>query len=122
MKNLLVLVLTATFALSFATEYSFAAKPVPKAYAAPKKPGTVQKVSYSTVAGTSSAFNAASRLLRIACTTDCWVIVGTTATISNAAYLPIGVVEYVSVSGGATISAIRATADGALSIEEFSDP
>lgn len=122
MRSIYTLVLTAVLGLGFVADYSFAAKPVPKAYAAPKKPGTVQKVSYSTVAGTSSAFNASSRLLRIACTTDCWVIVGTTATISNAAYLPIGVVEYVSVSGGATISAIRATADGALSIEEFSDP
>lgn len=101
---------------------SFAAKPVPKAYSAPKAPGTIQKVSYTASAGTSSAFAASTRLIRIACTTDCWVVVGTTATISNSIYVPIGWSEYLSVSGAQTISAIRATADGALSIAEFPDP
>lgn len=123
MKNLFSLILIALLAVSTVGGAYGSSKPIPKAYSAPYGSSTrILKVSYSATAATSSTFQSTTRLIRAVCTTDCWVIVGTTATVANAMYLPIGLDLWLGVSGGQSISAIRASADGALSVSEFADP
>jgi hypothetical protein len=77
-------------------------------------------LAVGSASAASSAVSAAAKYVRLASTVDCYVLLGAapTATTSST-YLPAGVVEYVSVTGGSTkIAVIRASTDGTLSITE----
>ena len=79
--------------------------------------GAQQVVAYTaTSAVTSAAIG--STLVRLNCTTDCWVEVGTspTAVVTTSTYLAIGNVLYVLIKDTDKIAAVRNTADGTLAI------
>lgn len=83
--------------------------------------GTIQKIAYTAAAGTSAAFQATTKAIRIVCTSDAWVLIsagGTVATIANSMFVKSGVVELWAVPTGGKVSVIRDTADGSISIVE----
>ena len=81
----------------YVTEFSGCVKGTHNAPAALTPPVAEQKVSYTTAAS-SSAFNAATTLVRLVGSADAWVafVASPTATVSSM-YLPSGVVEYFAV-------------------------
>lgn len=85
------------------------------------KPGTVQKVSVASAsAATTNAFGASTSLVRVAVSTDCYVVFAAspTATTSDT-FLPAGSVEYFLVEPGEKAAFIRNTADGVATVTEM---
>lgn len=84
----------------------------------------VQNVSYTATAGNSTAFGSTNRtqIVRVVTTTDAYIAVGNnvTATTTTGAFFAAGIPDYIRVSEGERISAIRASADGSLNITPLS--
>lgn len=83
-------------------------------------PGVTQNVTVGAASLQSAAFGDLTRLVRLAATTDCFVVFGAdpTATTSSM-FLPSGAVEYLAVEPGTKVAVIRQTADGALNVTEM---
>jgi hypothetical protein len=82
--------------------------------------GTHQSAAYTTTAGTiTNAVGAQTYKVRIVCTTDAFVKVGDapTATTSDP-HFPANSVEYVTITPGQKVSAIRSAADGSVHVTE----
>ena len=78
-----------------------------------------ERVATSSSEATSAAFNSQTEVVRLVCTTDCFVAVShqfTTSATTSPAFLPGGSVEYFRVRGGNTIVFIRSTSSGVLYI------
>jgi hypothetical protein len=83
--------------------------------------GTVQNVSYTGTAGTTTngATNGIQKV-RLLATTDCYVKVsaaGTAATSSDT-YLPALSAEYLTITSGEKVSAIQVASAGTLNVTE----
>ena len=77
-------------------------------------------VSYTAVAAQSGAISENIRVVRLVCTTDCYVLFGTNPTATAADMILLaGVPEYFEVENGIKISAIRYNTDGTLNITEM---
>lgn len=81
---------------------------------------------YITVSGTSAqsaAFGANTSEIRVVCTTNCHINIGTSptaaATDSNGIYLPAGLVEYFHVSPGQKVAVVQDSASGVLCVAEM---
>ena len=86
------------------------------------RPGAVQTISVAaTSAAVSNAFGAQTYQVRLASTVACYYTVEATpvATTSDN-YLPANWVEYITVTPGQKIAAIRASADGTMTVTEVS--
>lgn len=82
--------------------------------------GTHQSAAYTTTANTiTNAVGAQTYKVRIVCTTDAFVKVGDapTATTSDPLF-PANAVEYVTITPGQKVSAIRSAADGSVHVTE----
>ena len=75
------------------------------------RPYTTGRVSISGTAAASSAVSADARVLRVVSNTDCFYAIGSTATTSSV-YLPAGMIEYLHVFEGDTVSFITSGASG----------
>ena len=82
------------------------------------RPSTIQVVAYTgTAAAITNAFGANTYVIRLSSNSACHVLVSeaasvTTATVSNAFFLPANWVDYIIVSPGQKLSVIRAATDG----------
>jgi hypothetical protein len=83
------------------------------------KMGTSQDVSFDASAQ-SSATAATTTVVRLCATQDCRYLIGSNPTaLSSSVLLPAGVVEYVEITGGHKVAAIKATsATGTLNVVE----
>jgi hypothetical protein len=85
--------------------------------------GTAQDIAVAAAsAAVTNPFGANIFDIRVVSTTACWVTISKAPTATAAApsaYLPAGVVEYFHVSPGEKIAAIRASADGTMSVSEM---
>jgi len=85
--------------------------------------GESDVVAYSTSSAQSAAISANIFDVRVVCTSNAWIKIGTDPTAVAATddniYMPAGVVEYFHVSPGQRIAAIRDTADGNLVVAEM---
>jgi hypothetical protein len=81
--------------------------------------GTVQKVAVAVAsAATTNVIAAATEVIRVAVSTDCYMAFGTTATVSDH-FLPAGTVEYFKMPvAGTKLAFIRNTADGVATVTE----
>ncbi|NEU94810.1 hypothetical protein [Bradyrhizobium uaiense] len=96
----------------------------------PKQPASRQGVVQNVAFGAASAqlpnkFGSETYQVRLAATGACYYVITesaspTAATAANGAYLPGGVIEYVIVSPGETLTVIQASAGGTLSVCEVS--
>jgi hypothetical protein len=82
------------------------------------KPAASQVVAYTGTAGTSTAINTYTNVVRLLATTAAFIRFGGTA-VANDMYLPAGVAEYFTINGGDTISAIQVASGGSLYITEM---
>jgi hypothetical protein len=75
---------------------------------------TTQAVAYTdTAAASATAFGAQTYMIRIAANSAChYVIAGTPVAVVTDAFLPANTIEYVTVTPGQKISAIRAATAG----------
>lgn len=82
---------------------------------------THQSAAYTTAAGTiTNAVGAQTYKVRIVCTTDAYVKVGDAPTAATSDPLfPAGSVEYVTITPGQKVSAIRNSADGSVHVTEI---
>ena len=80
-----------------------------------------QSAAYSTTAGTiTNAVGAQTYKVRIVCTTDAFVKVGDAPTAAASDPLfPAGSVEYVTITPGQKVSALRSSVDGTLHVTEI---
>ena len=76
--------------------------------------GTTQAVAYTgTAAASATAFGSSTFQARICANSAChYVVGGTPVAVVTDAFLPANTVEYIKVSPGEKISAIRAATDG----------
>ena len=81
------------------------------------RPSTTEAVTVSGTAASSSSIT--SRVVRMVATTDCFYNVQTTATTTNAAFLPANVVEFVHTYDGDTISFITNGTSGTVYVTEM---
>lgn len=85
----------------------------------PKIRGPVN-VAVSGTSAQSAALNAATSIVRLSSTTNCYVLAGANPTATSSHTLVLaGVPRYMEVTGGHKIAAIRVSADGVLGIEEI---
>lgn len=78
-----------------------------------------QNVSTSGSSAQSNAFNAATKIIRVVCTTDTYVVFGANPTATSAGiYLVAKVVEFFSVNPGDKVAALQVASGGVLSITE----
>ncbi len=87
---------------------------------------TVQNVSYTGTAGTATAIVANEApgrtvTVRLCATTDCYYLRNATVTASTGSLLPAGVIEYIRVGNGDTISVIQVSSGGALNVTTMAD-
>ncbi len=84
--------------------------------------GTTQTVAFtSTSTANSTAFVAGTNTIRVIASTQCHVAVGASPTATTAsAKLPALVPEYMVVTPGQKIAAIRTTTSGTLYVTEVS--
>lgn len=90
---------------------------------------TVQNVSYTGTAGASNAIAANEApgrtcTVRLCATSDCFYLVSaaaTAATTTNGSLLPAGLIEYIRVANGQTISVVQSSAGGSLNIANMQD-
>lgn len=77
-------------------------------------------LSFLNPAGVSAAFQAATQLILISCSTDCYFLVGSSpvAASTTGTFLPAKTLLYVGVNGGQKISAIQSAATGTLNVTE----
>lgn len=81
--------------------------------------GTNQAVAFTTSSSQSSAFGAATRIVRLVATVDCHVAFGSNPTATTSSpLLPAGSVEYVAVTPGHKVAVRGATASGTLHVTE----
>jgi len=83
-----------------------------------RRPGVTRAAAISTSAASTVATGPFCNLVRIATTTACFFRVGATATVTDA-YLPTGVVDYVKINPGETVSFITATGTGTATVTEM---
>lgn len=84
-------------------------------------PSTHQSIAYTGTAGTiSNAVGAATTQVRVYCTTDAYIKIGSspTATTSDIPVSAMGY-EYFSIRPGEKVSAIRVSASGTLHVTEM---
>lgn len=84
--------------------------------------GTQQKIAYTGTQGTSAAFQATTKAIRIVCTSDAWVLIsaaGTAATVANGMFMKAGTPEIWAVPAAGKVSAIQDSAGGNISITEL---
>ena len=79
---------------------------------------TVITQAFTGTAASASAISAKCRVVRLVATQDCHYDLEATATTSKT-FLPAGVVEYIHVFGGETISVIQNATGGTLFITEM---
>lgn len=79
---------------------------------------TVITQAFTGTAATASAIGAKVRVVRLVATEDCHYSLETTATTSST-FLPAGMIEYIHVFGGETISVIQNSVGGTLFITEM---
>lgn len=87
----------------------------------PYRLGTHQTVSYTGTAGViSNATSAQTKVVRIVLTSAGYIAFGTapTATTSDY-YMPANVPEYFIINGAQKVSAVQASAGGALHVTEM---
>jgi tRNA A37 threonylcarbamoyladenosine synthetase subunit TsaC/SUA5/YrdC len=95
-----------------------------------KQPSSRQGVTQALAVGAASAalpnaFGSDTFQVRLSATAACFYLITESAspvaaTDANAAYLPSGIVEYVTVTPGQKLTAIQATASGTLTVTEVS--
>lgn len=74
--------------------------------------GLTQSIVTSNVSQ-SISFSPPSTMLRIFCTADCYVAIGPSAVATTAsAYMPAGVVDYVGMLPGDSISVLQVSSSG----------
>tara|TARA_R110000868_G_scaffold87034_4_gene243654 strand:+ start:4034 stop:4363 length:330 start_codon:yes stop_codon:yes gene_type:complete len=85
------------------------------------KLGTVQKVAVATAsAAVTNAFATSTSLVRVAVSTDCYIVFATTPTATTSdTFLPAGSVEYFLVEPSTKAAFIRNTADGVATVTEM---
>ena len=84
--------------------------------------GTVQVVPYTgTAAALSNPFGPQTVQIRLTANSACHYLVSggnaqaaTAATVSNGSFLPANVIEFVTVTGGQTLSVIQAATNGLI--------
>lgn len=83
--------------------------------------GSHQAVAYTGTAGHSTPVALGTVAVRLAATTDCWVVIGPSANAASGGFLlPAGVVERVGiVDAGSRVSVRQASAAGSLSVTEL---
>lgn len=86
----------------------------------------IQNVSYTGTAGAATAISAneapgRTQTVRLCATSDCYYLRNATVTASTGTLLPAGVVEYIRVGNGDTISVIQVSAGGALNVTTMAD-
>lgn len=84
--------------------------------------GESDVVAYSTSSVQSAAISANIQEVRIVCTSNAWINIGTNPTAAAAddnLFMPAGVVEYFHVTQGQKIAVIRDSADGNLVVAEM---
>jgi hypothetical protein len=83
-------------------------------------PGTSSTRSVTSSSAQTAAVGAATTIVRVICTVDCFLVFGSnpTANTSSSLFLPAGTAEYFGITPGYKIAAIRSTADGTLYITE----
>jgi len=92
-------------------------------YEGPYQLGTIQKIAVAaTSAASSAAFSVDTRVLRLACNTDCYYLFGAspTASATTSHLLPAFSVEYILCPAATKIAVIRDTADGDFTVTECS--
>lgn len=82
------------------------------------RPLSTQKVNFTATAAASSAISANARVVRLVSTGDCSYAINATATTSDT-YLPAGVIEFIHVYEGDTISFIANTTSGSAYVTEM---
>lgn len=88
--------------------------------------GNVQNIAIgATSAQLTTKFGAETFQVRLCATSACYYVVSenaspVAATTANGSYLPAGVVEYVTVNPGQTLTTIQASAAGTLNVVELS--
>jgi len=81
--------------------------------------GTVENISYDGTSVVATAFDAATVLLRVVSTTDCYIDIGATPVASSSTILLIaGVQEYFRIASGDALAVIRSKTNGILSISQ----
>lgn len=85
-------------------------------------PGTTQVIAISSGAAStaSAAFGSSTELVRVACTSQCFISFGAspTATNSTSLVLPAGAVEYFAVTPGEKVAMLAGTVAGIFTITE----
>jgi hypothetical protein len=81
--------------------------------------GAVQNIAYTATAASASVFGAQTTQIRLSANSACFYLISggggaaaTVATASNASYLPANTVEYLTVTGGMTLSVVEAPTGG----------
>lgn len=95
-----------------------------------KTPSGRQGITQALATGAASAalpnkFGSETFQVRLAATAACFYLITeaagpVAATVANAAFLPSGVIEFVTVTPGQTLTAIQSTAAGTLTVTETS--
>lgn len=84
--------------------------------------GTSQSVAVSGSSTQSSAFQAATTVVRVYSTTDCFLKFGTnpTAVANTSIFLPAGVIDYLGVPQNQSykVAVLQSTASGTLYVTE----
>lgn len=75
---------------------------------------TTQQLAYtSSTSSASSAFGSQTRQIRLVSTSACHYAIGSSATTTDV-FLPANTIEYITVTPGQTIAAIRASSNGLI--------
>jgi hypothetical protein len=82
--------------------------------------GTMQAVSFDGSVATGNAVATTTKVVRLCATQDCYVLFGAspTAAANTSILLPKGVVEYVEITGGHKVAAIKVATAGILNVVE----
>ena len=85
------------------------------------KAGTHHSVAYTATAGTiSSAVNSRTSIVRIMCTSDCYIAFGSSPTATTGdMILPANQPEYFTMVGAEKVSAIQVAEGGTLHVTEM---
>lgn len=84
-------------------------------------PNVSQALAFSSASAQGSALALSTTLVRLFCSQDCFITVGSNPTAlgdGTSMFIPSGIVDFIGVQGGQKIAAIRSTNDGTLYITE----
>lgn len=81
--------------------------------------GVASAISFGATSSQSAVFGAGTNIIRLVASQGAYIAIGEnpTATTSSA-FLPAGLVEYLRVTPGYRVAALRTSVDGVLSVVE----